>query len=151
LAGDRPLLRHRALCIGPQPAAQILAVPTDTHPLPVLRRFLALILAIAMVWQGVQASWGCFDCIAGGPTVATVIDVAGPGSDVGSVDPADDPGCGTCADHMQHHVTATLHELLPLRFGWPPSERLAVAPESMTSATLLTPLRPPRTIPDVAV
>ena len=112
-----------------------------------LRRLLAFVIVIAMVWQGLElartASRGDIDAQASA-TASTITDQVHEEADrdlCGDTDRCD------CAGHMQHHATATLDAPSSMGTEGALAERILFDSSLMRSADTGMPLRPPKATP----
>lgn len=127
------------ICIDPP-------VPSRSHPTTLLNRLLALLIAVSMVWQGIEAARASIPGSTDGAAVValTLMEHGADGSDCGL---CGDPDCKDGAGHLQQHATAALATPLTLVIGRPAAERIMRDNGLMPSADANTPLRPPRTSP----
>ena len=119
--------------------------PEPSHP-SLLRRLLAVLVAVAMIWQGIEAARGACPGII--DVQASVAATADPTDHDLAADLCGDSNCG---DHMQQHATATLDTPLAVGLSCPAAEHIVRDTGVMPSADANTPLRPPKTTPTVRI
>jgi hypothetical protein len=119
--------------------------PEPFHP-SLLRRLLAVLAAVAMIWQGIEAARGALP-----GHIDSQASVAATATSADHDMAADLCGDSTCGDHMQHHATATLDLSPSVRVGRLTAERIVFDSGVTPSADANTPLRPPKTTPTVLI
>ncbi len=137
---------HRSIA-----SAFIIPVSPEPYPSSFLRRLLVLLIAIAMVWQGVEVARGAHPGHAATQANAEATPASGLAAHDEACDLCGETDNGECAGHMQHHATAALATPLTVDVGRPAAEHIMRGPGLMPSADANTPLRPPKTTPTVRI
>ena len=136
----------QSTCIDRLPLHSSFPVSLDPRPPSFMRRLLVLLIAIAVVWQGIESVRGATPGRSEVQSVATAAPTVASASQEGACGTCGETDGGECAGHLQHHAMAALDRPLSMGVGRLEAEHIVLGTGVMPSIDSNTPLRPPKAI-----